>query len=496
MIISFLTAAVAAEIGTKTETDYVDARPSGYYSVEILGSSVYGKYPNGTVIASGTAGTDDGEVIMGVVTNATAGSTISFNGAFATDGPINITKSLNLYGYGSTASFLWNENGQHPLFKCYGANGATTNLTANTAPGATSIAVDDVSGISSSKIIIIYDNTIWNPWYTTYPSWKAGEIHTVTSVNGNTVNLGEPVITGYTTAQSAKCKIITPITTNFNGLYIYSTGNSTDQQYGISIQYGKDATLSNMRIDKMGLESISTLDSINMTVTGNTISNSENSGEGYGVVVGDASAFVTVQYNNITTCRHCIATGGTGSIGQPRNITYASNNLIGYTLGSGYPVDAHPEVVSLEITNNTISVPYAGGTDGGYGMGLGARYAYIHNNTVINGVKGWGMKGRPPIQNQTWIVQNNTFVNSTYGFYVAANATPSNAYGWDYIYFHDNIIKGNGTLLYINNPPSVLEMNSDMLIPSILITNITGYYVPVQVKIPLVSDILPPKKYC
>ena len=467
---------------TKTKTGYIASGTSGAYSVVVSETSVIGRYPNNTIIAQGTAGTDDGEVITGTIANATAGSTITFSGSFQTDGSINVTKNLNLNALGN-ATFLWNTGTDvtNPQFYIVGGGTGIHNVNTDTAIGATTLNVDSSSGIEVGDLVILYDSTIFNPLYSA--TWTKGEIHKVSSVGATTIGLTDPTVMSYNYATNASkiLYISNPITVNMDGFYIYSTDASTNSHSAIYTKYLVDSTISNMVINATGQLGIGVYNGYNVTISGVTASNLEMSGQGYAVAVADASAFIDIKNSNFTTCRHTVTTGGTGTSpgGQPRDVTVDSNFLTGYLIAASQVLDAHPETFSMTITNNTIIHPYDNLR--AYAVSLATKNLVFTNNTLIT--NGTAMRDRVSMANCSWIIQNNTFITPRYGYYVQrygySDVLFSNDYStWDYVYFHDNTISGGGALITVEMPPTITLLDTDALVPlaelSMTDTNTSG----------------------
>ncbi|MFA4973288.1 MAG: right-handed parallel beta-helix repeat-containing protein [bacterium] len=384
--------------------------------VRINGSTIEAIDSEGTPIANGTAGTDDAAVFNAAINALGSGTTLAIGGGdYTPTSRILINKSLDIIGIGNPR-FTWNYAVAHyAMFSCSGSNGGLYALASDVAEGDRTLtyAGDLSSIIDAGDLITISDNTIWQPGSSgTYATWKTGEIHMVRSVSYSnpttTITLDDGLLHNFTTAQGATMQHRIPITVNIDGITV--AGDDPDRAiYLISCDYCKDGTFEGITAERVGGYGICFTSSYNMLVTGSTFRDMTSgvSNLGYGVSVSNDCAYITVTDSHFDNCGHGVTAGGTGPIGQPRDILVTDSSFIA---GTSSAIDAHQITESMTVDGNTIGGVYIYG-----GILSGARTSIIRNNKVWNTDTAIGPRGT--VSNRTFIVQNNLIDNAENGIF-------------------------------------------------------------------------------
>lgn len=340
-------------------------------------------------------------------------------------GEYNITESLiatnNLkIECDQNTIFYWNGNGTMLSFS--GTLALSTTGIENINAGDVVVYIESVEGIVPGDLVIIQDDTIWNPVDVEYSTCKTSEIHEIKDVNTTlkTINLHEGTLNSYAVINNLKVDIIHPISVELSNFYIIGTGN-TGTQTAISTQFCKNTSIHNNKIDKCGYVQIVINNSYNMNIYNNNLSNAEYASEagstGYGVSIHNSSAHVNIYNNKISQCRHCIAAANNYMRGQPRDIRIHDNDLYSTIQ---HAVDAHPCVESIYIYNNSIR---SNPSNKKYASVTGSRITYFSGN-ILNDCYGVSVRGS--LQNSIYIIENNISKNGGYIFKDDVNANSTN----------------------------------------------------------------------
>lgn len=376
-------------------------------------------------------GTDISTILKSIAGMITGGETIYFKGpaTYAPSSQIIFTKSIRLIADGNV-TFNWNILTRY-LFTFNGTELGTTTLTGYVAIGSNSIPVTSVGTAIAGDLLLIYDNTVWNPTFNA--TWKTGELHEISSISGNTVTITDSTINTFTAAQSDSVILIRPITVEINGITVNGVDSSAAYE-GLSLNYNKNSMVQNSKFQKNGLESLEVIDSYNTTIKHNNIGDNIFDGYGYGVAISDSSAYTTITNNYFYNGRHCITLGGHGVRGQPRDTMISFNTFADSQSGNAAAViDAHPIAESYYIYNNIIYAPV--GISSAYGIiHSGAKVTKIIGNRIIGG---YGI--RPAVTpNFTMEIANNTFTDSKHIYHYWDSADSPKL-----ISIKDNIIIGD-----------------------------------------------------
>lgn len=395
-----------------------------YYDVKVYqdGMNTIAADKNGVILSSvPTSANTDNIPIQAAIDAVPAGGTIILSGSFHFAFKLIVTKSLNVIG--ESASLEWNIHSRD-LFMVTGTLVSTVNLSADAVHNSRELTVTDASQISKGMLVLVNDTAVWNAL--NYPNLKTGELHLVSSVNGNNILITDPTINDYLTSRDAKVDIIQPVTFRISNVKIFSDTLSEMEGRGISVKYGLNSRITDCLIYGMGLRAIEIYNSYDSLVSRCTIHSCRLSGYGYGVCNSDAVARVTIENNHIYNCRHNITTSSYAKdYGQARDVRIINNTLDGSEISAS--LDMHPCVVNAVIDGNTITSPNIDI----HNTYIGVKRAIITNNTFTGGQ---GLLARGHIHNCDWIISNNTFNGTYYGFY----AGPPGA-TWSQVKFIGNV---------------------------------------------------------
>ena len=343
------------------------------------GTSVIAEDATGATIASGTAGTDDVTVIQAAVDVTRNGGVVLFDGSeYTIDATINITTSLALRGNGSTFNSLLSTE-QTPIIYATGTPHGNRVLSVDAAKGDRTIYVTDVSDIRENQLILVYDYSDWPGYFATN---IPGELHRVRSISEAdddgiyTITLYESLYRSYLVEKTARARPISPIQVEISDFKFIGPGEDTDAQ-GIHLYYTDNSSIKNCKYSKIGSHANSIRYSFGTNISECNISNSNRSGLGYGIALGNGCAHVHIDNNTFRRCRHAVSQGGARAPGQCRD-TFITNNV--FYDGTATSIDGHPPLHSNYVIGNTI---YR--TDGGCAINPGATHVVVQNNVIVNG---------------------------------------------------------------------------------------------------------------
>lgn len=370
--------------------------------------TTYIVYKDGNIIKAENESTENidfsdadiSNILISINGAISAGDTVIIrDGIYNPGSQIIFTKSIKLIAEGNVI-FNWNITSED-LFVFNGTELGKTEISGNVAIGTNTVAVTNAGGVIPGDLLLIYDNTIWNPG--SYPTWKTGELHEISSISGNVITIADNTINSFSVVQSGTVILIRPITIEINGIVINGADSKLDY-YGIELNYNKNSIIRNSKLQNNGIREIDIRNSYNTIVENNSISNSLFPGYGYGVSVSDASAFTTITNNYFDNSYQSVMLGGYGVVGQSRDTNVSFNIFLKVQSINGAVLNAHEIAESYYIYNNTISSP---STE--YAVVSGAKITKFTGNT-INGGKGLTI-GTPPGP-IICDISNNTFMNS------------------------------------------------------------------------------------
>ena len=347
-------------------------------------------------------GEDDHTQINQALTAATSGSTIYvLPGTYDLGGVVSQTgKSLNIIAQAGTVT--WNiTSGSSPGVQFSGTTITTQSLSANAAKGDITVTLASAALVSAGDIITVRSNELWCPDDSDYSTQKTGETYRVKGVSGNVVTLDEPLKRAYTTANSSQGAVYRPVVINVYGIR-FQNQDSTGVYEGLLLSKCKDSTVDNCLFADNGQASIRLYTCYNTTVKNCSIYDCVHTGNGYGISIAQASAYIYIDHNRIENCRHCIMSGTLDFLDLNRDVVITWNHLYGANIDSSHVIDAHQMTLNYTVRDNHI-FPYPGSQ--WHAFSDGCQSAIFENNTVIGGHGGWARRGT--VHGGTRVMRNN-----------------------------------------------------------------------------------------
>jgi parallel beta-helix repeat protein len=365
-------------------------------TVSIAGDEIVARDAAGNVIESGSSAST---VIQASVNAVPAGGVVEIQqGSYTIRDSVKVEKSVTFRGVGNPVL----ESGDSLIISATGSQFDEVGLADDTGAGTRTISVASTSGLKAGDLIIIYDDTIWNPWDAgQYKSIKTGEMHLVESVSGTTVTVKDPLLHSYSGSRKARVQFIRPVSVTMDGISILG-GSNTGGYTGISMRYAVDSVVKNCHIKNCGNRGIYVMDCYETLIAQNTIEGSEKDGYGYGVNIHQSSAYTRIIGNHIEKCRHAITHGSYKAYPGVQRDTYIEDNFLSATVS--HTVDAHPCTESMYIYNNEITHAHANK----YLINNGARYCEVKGNYLHDG---YGCRKRGDSKQDSYIITGNTFEN-------------------------------------------------------------------------------------
>jgi len=403
-------------------------------TVSIAGDEIIARNAAGEVIESGSSAS---AVIQAAVDAVPAGGVVEIQqGTYTISDSVLAEKSVTLRGIGNPAL----KSGDSLIISATGSQFDEVRLAADPGAGTRTISVADASGLEAGDLIIIYDDTQWNPWDAGwYRDVTTGEMHLVESVSGTAITVKDPLLHGYSSSKNARVQFIRPVSVTVEGVEIIG-GDNKGSYTGISMRYTADSVIKNCHIENAGNRGIMVMDCYETLITQNTIEGSEKKGYGYGVDVHQTSAYTRIIDNHIERCRHAITHVSYIAYPGVQRETYIEDNYLSATVS--HTVDAHPNCESMYIYNNEITHAYANK----YLINNGARYCEVKGNYIHDG---YGARKRQDSKQDSYIISGNTFEN------VNDCADSTGRGSFESFEFTDNVCKDcPGAMVIIKNAES------------------------------------------
>jgi hypothetical protein len=368
-------------------------------SISKQSGSIIAKNYNGVTIVSGISNLDDAFVIQKAFDSITDGSIIFFdNSEYNISRPI-ISTGKNIIIRGNNAKFDINTGNHKPGFTFSGEFVNITSVLHDANKGNNVVSLKDTSGVSEGDLIRISNDKLWCP--SVYPTLKTGEMYTVEGVSGNNVKLNSDLLRDYTTKLNSEARIYRPITIKIDGCKFLGTG-SKEEVRGVKLDFCKNSKISNCYFGNNGMAAISLFTCYGVNVSKNLILNSNMPSYGYGVSIANACTDITVQDNDIQTCRHCITSGRSDDYGENRDIRILNNTLRN---GTDAVIDSHASTINYEVTNNKI---YCGSERAFYD---GTAYSLFANNKVY---EAYGENGESAISKRGRVADTKKIITGNY----------------------------------------------------------------------------------
>lgn len=273
----------------------------------------------------------------------------------------NIVGNLNLVPSGA---FLAIDVGSNKIE-------AQTKLAGNVTPRETQINVEDASGIKVGQIIQMVSDALW--YYDNRGYLTKGELHLVKAVNGNTVEVSEPIWDEYyINSETVTIRTFAPNTCYINGLNIsYSSPTNTS---GMRIKNLINPVVTNLKIKWATVLGLSVSGCYGATINAPSIIEcfTPSSETGYGIQ--DSSSFGTVI-----------------------NAGYFYRNRRGVDFSGNFPSRGW-------IVSNSRSICWSQDVGDGLGTHGTAEFGMFLGNQTFGGIVGFNIRGGniKCIGNQIW----------------------------------------------------------------------------------------------
>lgn len=321
---------------------------------------------------------------------------------------INVTHNIHIYCSKNTF-WIWTKTtvDAYAMINARGSLSSTLTASSDIIIGADSVTVSSTTEVSAGDLILIYDDTLWNPIDSTFQTLKTGELHEVIDADDTTIYFADSSIHAYSVTNNFKIGVIKPISVIIEN--IDASGiDSTSAQILINLVYNKNTIIRNCKTDHIGYTSVYIWDSLGVNVEKCYITRNLNTGYGYGISAVNSSAHIYIHDNTVTYCKHCVSVVSNYTIGEARDIRVYNNDVIGG--GANHTIDAHECTESFYVYNNIIRSKYSSGR---YGIKSGAKITKVTNN-IFYDCCGVGIRGS--IQNTIFSVENNYLFNGGYLF--------------------------------------------------------------------------------
>ncbi|RPJ72948.1 MAG: hypothetical protein EHM20_13035 [Alphaproteobacteria bacterium] len=389
---------------------------------------------------------DDAACFQAALDNAQSGDTIIIReGDYQISRQIKeLNKNLNIIGEGKVTFYL----NTSTLPGLYFAGSVITNesLSINAQKGSSHVVLNNASQVHQNDLIKIWKNIQWCPL--DYPDqMTTGELYLVKNVSGNVVTLNQPLLRDYNLSETVHVEIYRPIEIHIKNIRVQNI-NATGEYKGIALQYCKDSSVTDSWFKDNGQLSLILYTCYNLNVINNTIYDSIHEGNGYGISVADASAFVNIENNYIENCRHTIMSGTDDFKALNRDIFIYNNYLIGGNIEGSYVIDSHPTTINYIVTKNRIHPK-----PGFIAFSDGTLQSTFSENEVYGG--SGAVKRRGSVNNGVHVIEGNIIEGTTYladgngigGTLIIKNNTQQNGdYGVVFINgesFRNIVISGN-----------------------------------------------------
>jgi hypothetical protein len=217
-----------------------------------------------------------------------------------------------------------------------GTVGAYTNLTTSAVEGAMQLTVPTAGFVRGDNVKII-SNGLWDSFDT---SSRLGELNkipesdnTIAGLPADTMYLSEPLLSGYTTAQTgrvAKVNMVSGITVR-GGRFIGPAGIK-DTSVCIRVDYSTGFHLSNTTFENFDRVCVYIKDSVAANVVACDFKRTKPTSTGYGVSFVDAAKDGIVTLCKFEDVRHALSTNNNVAAdhGIVRRVTF-DNNIVLYS---------------------------------------------------------------------------------------------------------------------------------------------------------------------
>lgn len=280
-------------------------------------------------------------------------------------------------------------------------------VTQDVAPKATSITVNNATGIAAGDLIFLHDAFSYT---STDAGYKSGEMLRVQSVVGNTINIYGWVIGSwaalngiYTTANTTRIskmnalRGVTVSDVSFVGTPTLGTG-------AIRLDFCDKVSLNNIDVEQFGGFGLGINSSRDVTVTGYTArdltDDVPNGLAGYAIYLRGACQNVTITGGSISRVRHGFTTMG-DIYGMPHNVTLSGMALSETTAAA---LDTHAAGDGITFSGNTVMSCFQGLT--------GRAHSIVVQDNVFRGTYGSHVITLAEENLRDYIIRGNTIWGS------------------------------------------------------------------------------------
>lgn len=244
-------------------------------------------------------------------------------------------------------------------FTLSGSQTGPVLLSANAAAGATAIVVVDATGISAGSLLRICSDAIYDP---VRVAAKIGEMVYVASVSGTTINLLTPLQYSYTTAQSARIYVTSPLRNVVLDQMSILGDDAASKSLGlIYVRLAEKPQLYGPKCELGGNYGIRLDSCVGGAIYSPITRMANNSNTGYGISVYGPSQGVMIDGHVSIKNRHAITTNSSNEAGYEGivdSVVYRNFSVYGTASSlagvGGDAVDTHSACNKITIENGKI----------------------------------------------------------------------------------------------------------------------------------------------
>jgi hypothetical protein len=373
--------------------------------VYFSGSRILAKGLKGELVASGSSGVDDVSVIKSAIDHISTGN-ILLIGTFYITSPIdNLKNGISLSGIPHKTEFDCSNIRQSAFY--VGRDGYSRSiayLTNDVRAGSWSVKVNDAGSYGNGDYVKLVDDE-------GIGGFKKGEILRISKIDGKKITFDRKISDTYRAKDNAsirKLEMIEDI--RIDGIKFKGPGMNTS--FNLFDGYLlKNFEFSNNLVSSFGKGAVHLADSLDCTISGNSIQYVFRNGFGYSIVLMNGCRNITISSNSFKHMgRHYIAIGGeSGTLisgGFCRDIIVKNNYFSDSTQEA---INTHePFVGPINITGNTF-------VNCAEGIQIANGNTNIVSNTFKDCREAIKIIGNEPREHY---IKSNTFENCEYEIYI------------------------------------------------------------------------------